>query len=82
MSAGSATFILKVLVVVDIRFTEGGVGLARDCGGRLVGRGAVVIRGVTVGKRFIRGTLGWKLEGGKEAICLGGKGRGAGLTVY
>ena len=43
---------------------------------------AVVTRGVTGGKGLVTGTLGCELEGGKEAMCLGGKVRDAGLAVY
>lgn len=42
----------------------------------------VVTMGVTGGKGFITGTLGWDVEGGREAMCLGGEGKNAGLTKY
>ena len=53
------------------------VGLAVDGVG-----GTVVTRGVTGGKGLVTRTLGCELESGKETMCLGGKGRDAGLTVY
>ena len=44
--------------------------------------GVVVTRGVTGGKGLVIGVLGCELEGGREAMRLGGKGKDAGLTVY
>ena len=42
----------------------------------------VVTRGVTGGKGLVTGMLGCRLEGDREAMCLGGEGRNAGLAVY
>ena len=41
-----------------------------------------VTKGVTGGKGLVTGMLGCELEGGNEAMHLGGKGRDAGLAVY
>ena len=53
------------------------VGLAVDVVG-----GTVVTRGVTGSKGLVTGTLGCEFEGGRVAMCLGGEGRDAGLTMY
>ena len=42
----------------------------------------MVTRGVTGGKGLVIGMLGCELEGGREAMGLGGEGRDAGLAVY
>ena len=52
-------------------------GLAVD-----MARGTEVTRGVTGGKGLVIGTLGCEPEGGREAMCLDGEGRDAGLAVY
>ena len=101
-SVGSAAFNSEVLVVVNIRFVGGRLGLTGGCSGGMVGRGGAVVRGaaegrglvvgitddtvvtrgVTGGKGFITGTLGWDVEGGKEAMHLGGEDKNAGLIEY
>ena len=42
----------------------------------------VVTKGVTGGNGLVTGILDWGPEGGSGVVCLGGKGRDAGLTVY
>ena len=80
---------------MNIGFIGGGTGLVGGCGGGIVDKdtmvnevvtdatgGAVVTREMTGGKRLVTGTLDCELEGGREVMCLGGKGRDAGLAVY
>ena len=88
-----ATLISKVLVVVDMGFTGGGLtggwgGITGGCwtGGAVAGvatatGGFRVTRGVTGGKGFVAGVTVWEL-GGKGVARLGGKGRDAGLTMH
>ena len=93
-SAGRATLISAVLVVVNIGLAGGG-GLTGGCGGGTVGGGTVinevvidttgctiVTRGVTGGSELVTGILGWEPEGGNGVLHLGGEGSNTGLTVY
>ena len=76
---------MMVLVVVDMKFTGGGGGLAEGCGGGTVGGGAVVkdvkSDGTVVGT--IEDMVVTKgVTSGNGVVRLGGEGRDAGLTVY
>ena len=86
---------MLVLVVVDMGFTGGGIGLAGGCDRGTVDKGAkidgvvigttedtVVTRGVTGSNGLVTGILGWEPEGGSGVVHLGGEGSDAGLTVY
>ena len=94
-TSGRASLTVLVLVVVDMGFTGGGIGLAGGCDGGTVDEGAkidgvvigltedtVVTRGVTGSNGLVTGILGWEPEGGSGVVHLGGKGSDAGLTVY
>ena len=94
-TSGRASLTVVVLVVVDMGFAGGGIGLAGGCDGGIVIKGvkidivvvgttedAVVTRGVTGGSGLVTGILGWEPEGGNGVLHLGGEGSDAGLTVY
>ena len=66
--------------LVEVQWLQGGAeggGLASGMAG-----GTVVTRGMTGGKGFVTEILGCELKGGKKAMCLGGKGRDAGLAGH
>ena len=57
--------------------TAGGRGLVVDTTGI-----AMVTRGITEGREFVTGMLGWGVDGGRGAMHLGGEGKNAKLTMY
>ena len=94
-TSGRVSLTVLVLVVVDIGFAGGGIGLAGGWARETVDKGAkmdgmvvgttedtVVIKGMTGGNGLVTGILGWKPEGGSGVVRLGGEGSDAGLTVY
>ena len=93
--SGRASLTVLVVVVVDMGFIGGGIGLTGGCEeGTVVGgakidgvvvgttEGTVVTKGVTGGNGLVTGILGWEPEGGSGVVRLGGEGSDAGLTVY
>ena len=94
-TSGRVSLTVLVLVVVDMGFAGGGIGLTGGWDGETVDEGtkidgmvigmtedAVVTKGVTGGNGLVTGTLGWEPEGGSGVVCLDGEGSNAGLTVY
>ena len=84
--SGRAALILAVLVVVDMRFVDGGfTGVCWPRGTVVdimdVTEGFRVVKGVTGGKEFVVGVMVREL-GGKGVAHLGGEGKDAGLVVY
>lgn len=68
-SVGTATFSSVMLVVVDIGFAGGRLGLRGGCSGRTVG-GDAVVNVTTRGRGFIIGVLGCDVKDGGKQYAL------------